>query len=270
MARFHHAVPGLKLIAGVAPQLAPQRVERLAVAQHMDFETLVAGPRAQRAQIAAGSLDLGQNVGLVPPGGRIGHGGESREVEPSVPEAGLTEPAAGLERDHQQVLATGFDGLQHRPGEHRGRADAGQGNSMPRHRREPEGEHFGAGDRTEKHAFVPPATRIPPQPRRVEVARAGERAGRLAANQRATFPGEYVRDGLLAELFLHHVGDDAGDVVREPLEVARELRQALLVPVERERVEQLRSIPMVRGQSGARDHEYAPGRHQMPIAVTRS
>ena len=58
-----------------------------------------------------------------------------------------------------------------------------------------------------------------------------------------------MRDGLLSELFLHDVGDDAGDVVREPLEIARELRQALLVRIERERVEQLRSVPVVRGQS---------------------
>ena len=104
----------------------------------------------------------------------------------------------------------------------------------------------------------------------MQVARAGERPGRPGTKQRSAFPREYVRDRLFAEFFFHHVGEDAGDVVREPLQIVRKLREPILVRIERERIEQLRAVPVVRGQAGARYDEDAPRRHQTSIAAIRS
>ena len=267
--QIDEAPPGSVLPAGIA-QLAPQRVEWLAMAQHVNVEIVVGRPGAQAAQVAPGSLDLRQDVGLVSARGRIGHGGETREAELPAPEAGLAQPTAGLPRDHQNVLAFGFECFEHRPGEHRGGADSGQGSPVFRHRREPGGERFGTGDRAEQHTVVAPAARFPSEPRRVQVARAGERPGRPGAQQRTALPREHVRDRLLAELFFHHVGEDTGDVVRESLQIVRELREPVLVRVERERIEQLRAVPEVHRQTGARYDEDAPCRHQMPIVAIRS
>ena len=145
---------------------------------------------------------------------------------------------------------------------------------MPRHRREPRGEDLGAGDSAEQHAVVPPAVRLPPQHHRVDVAHLTECSGRLGTQQCTAVPTEHVRDRLLAELFLHHVGDDVGEVVREVIEIQRELREPLLVRLERERIERLRQVPqptpMMHGQPGARYDEYAPRRHQMPAPAMRS
>ena len=222
--QIDEAPPGSVLPAGIAPQLAPQRVERLAMAQHVNVEIVVGRPQA--AEVAPGSLDLRQDVGLVSARGRIGHGGETREAELPAPEAGLPQPTAGLPRDHQNVLALGSERFEHRPGEHRGGADSGQGSPVLRHRREPGGERFGTGDRAEQHTVVAPAARFPSEPRRVQVARAGKRPGRPGAQQRTALPREHVRHRLLAELFFHHVGEDTGDLVREPLQIVRELRRA--------------------------------------------
>ena len=148
--------------------------------------------------------------------------------------------------------------------------DAGERDPALLHRCEPEGERLGPGDRAEAHAVVAPAVRLASEPRRVQVARAGEGPGRPRAKQRTAFPGEHVRDRLLAELLLHHVGDDVGDFVREPLQVARELDASAFVRFERERAEQLRAVPVVHGQPRARDDEDAPRRHQMPIVAIRS
>ena len=267
--QIHERALAPDVAAGIAPQLAPQFVERLAMAQHVHFEPAFVRRRVQAVQVAAGPLHLCEDVGSEPAGNEAGHGGEARHPEPPAPEAGLPEPSAGLQRDHQHVPAPGSDRLQHRPGEHRRRADAGQWNPLPRHRREPRVEDLGAGDRAEQHPVVTPAPRLPPQPDRTDVARVRERPGGPGAKQRAPVPGEHVGDGLLAKV-LHHVGDEAGDVGREPAEVAGEPRDPLLVRVERERVEQRRAAPVVHGQPVAGDDECPPRRHQMPSPVMRS
>ena len=192
--QVHETAVGHGVPAGIALQLAPQTFEPFAMAQQANVETISHRTHWQAAQVAPGTLDFGQDAGLVPVRSRIGHGGETREAELPSPEAGLAQPTAALLRDHEHVLAPGTDGLQHRPGEHRGGPDAGQGNPVPFHRREPGGERFGAGDRAEQHAVVAPATRLPSEPRRMDVVRTGERPGRPGTKQRAAFPGEYVGD----------------------------------------------------------------------------
>ena len=239
------------------------------MAQHMHFEPAFVRLRVQAAQVAAGALHLGEDMVSVPVGGRVGHGGEARHPEPPAPEAGLAEPPAGLERDHQHVLALGPDRLEHRPGEHGGGADAGQRNRVPRHRRKPRDEDFGAGDRAEQHTIVTPAFPLPTRRHRVDVARVRERPGRSGAKQRAAVPGKRMGNGLLPKV-LHHVGDEAGDVTREPCKVASEPREPFLVRVERERIEERRSVPVVHGQPASRYDEGPPVRHQMPSPVTRS
>ena len=106
--------------AGTARKLLPQRFERLAMAQHVNVEAIAGRSGTQVPQVAAGPLDLGQDVGLVPARGGIGQGGKTREAQLPAPEAGLPESAAGLQRYHQDVLAHRTGRVQHRPGEHRG------------------------------------------------------------------------------------------------------------------------------------------------------
>ena len=246
------------------------------MAQQEDFRAACVRRRAdavrtQAVQVAAGLLDLGEDVAAGPAGGGgLGHDGETRQPETPAQEAGLPQSPAGLERDHQHVPAFGPDGLQHRPGQHRRGVDAGQRDRVPRDRPEPRGEDPGAGDRAEQHAVVTPAARRPAEARRMDVARVGKQPGRLRAQQRAAVPPEHVGNRRLAKLLLHHAGDDVRDLVRTAFEVAREPREPRLVRAEREGFEQLPPFPVVHGQPGVRDEEDAPRGHQIPISAMRS
>ena len=255
--QVHEGVTVPRIAAGQAPQI----VEHPAVAQQADPEAFSGRLHVQAVQVAAGLPDLGENVRrIVGPG----HDGEARELEPPVPETGLAQPAAGLQRDDQHALALGPDGLQQRPGERRRRADAGQRDPVPRHLVEPGGEDAGAGDRAEQHAVVTPAVRLPPLHRRADVVRVPEQPRRPLAQQRAAVGPEGVRDRLLAEFLLHHVDDDARGLARAALQVAREPRDPLRAGVERDRIEPFRAAPAMHGQPGVRDEEHAPRRHHGP------
>ena len=261
--QVHEGMTLPRIAAGPAPQI----VEHPAVAQQADPEAFSGRRHTQAVQVAADLLDLGESVRRI---AGSGHDGEARELEPPVPEAGLAQPAAGLQRDDQHAPALGPDGLQHRPGERRRRADAGQRDSVPRHLVEPGGEDAGAGDRAEQHAVVTPAVRLPPLHRREDVAHVPEQPRRPLAQQRAAVGPEDVRDRLLAEFLLHHVDDDPRGLARVALQVVREPREPLRAGVERDRIEPFRAAPAMHGQPGVRDVEHAPHRHHRPTVMARS
>ena len=136
---------------------------------------------------------------------------------------------------------------------------------MPCHRRQPRREHLGSRERAEQHAIVAPAVGRSPQHRRVDVGHAAKQPVRLRAQHCTALPSQHVWNRLLPELLLHEIDDDAGDVVREPLQVARELPVPLFVRTEREGLGEPRPVAVVRDESGTRDDQYAARGHREPI-----
>ena len=266
----HGRTFGSGVAAGVASQLSPQLLEPLAVTQQADIEPKFVSRGSQAVQVAAGPVDLVEDMQAETGVNRLGQDGKTRQPEPPPPEPCLAQPSPRLERDHEHVLAVGADRLQHRSGQHRRGVDAGERNPMPHHRVDPRIEHLGAGDGAEQDPIVAPSVRLPLEPRRVDVARVAERPVRPGAHQGAALPHRHVRDRLLAELFLHDVGDDAGHVVRVPLDVACELRVSIVMRREGKRCGQLSPVPAVHRQPGAGDDEYPLPGHQATDPATPS
>ena len=267
--QIHERAFAPDVVAGLAPQLAPQFLDRSTMAQHVHFEPAFVRRRVQAAQVAAGPLTSARTWDPCPPGARSGmaarRDNRSRPRRKQVcrsPPPDWIETTSTCSPPAPMAFSIGPVSIA--------------GELMPASGAACRAIGASHGARTSGRVIAlnstrssRPALRFPPQPRRMDVARVRERPSRPGAKQRAAIPGEHVGDGLLTKVF-HHVGEKAGDVVREPFEVAGEPREPLLVRFERERVEQLRPAPVVHGQPGARYDECPPRRHQMPSPVMRS
>ena len=164
----------------------------------------------------------------------------------------LAQSPGALQRHQQRVIGLHRHVFDQRLADDGQRVDAGERNLVLGNLADPGAQQIRTDECREQHLIVATPLGVPSLNNGVAVSGITEQAIQARAEEGSAVLADHMGDGLLAELFLDHIDQHVHRIMGGVIQVQGELREALLVGAERQRLEQLTARPVVYGQSATR------------------